>query len=163
MGHRLWVALSEADLTSMLVGLTDLYHTLPWCCLMTHWWSSWQDLKVTHWLNSVWDFMVLGWYTSDLYEILWKLQWYTTDLYEMFWELTEVGYGGQMLAILWIVLQASFEAVQCSNAKEVHFAVVWFLEGLQDVAQGNAQVHVPTTPGQWASQSTLHKCHKVMA
>ena len=58
-------------------------------------------------------------------------------LHEMLWELVEVLYGGQVLAVLWVVLQTSLETIQRRNAEVVHLAATGFAQGLQHVPQGD--------------------------
>lgn len=42
----------------------------------------------------------------------------------------------------------ALELVKCSDAKEVHLAVVGFLKSLQHIAQCNAQVHITANENQ---------------
>lgn len=71
----------------------------------------------------------------------WKYK--MTHLHEMFRKLVVMRERGNVLAVLGIVLQSVSEPVQRDQAEVVHLRVGRLPQGVQDVAQRDAQRHVP--------------------
>lgn len=64
---------------------------------------------------------------------------------ELLWEVLEVRQLRNVFTILLVLLESSFEPVQRSDAKVVHFGLIWLFQGVEDKSQGISKSHVAAT------------------
>jgi hypothetical protein len=80
---------------------------------------------------------------SDLkFRALYYLPPCITYLYQVLREIAEMLDGRNMFTVLVIFLQSSLKSVEGCDPEVIHFACVWFSEGIQHKTQRQSQCHV---------------------